>query len=413
MTQGYLRVALVSADSAFRDAVRIAMAELWRGAAPGAELTVPFAEFGDPQLQVIRTLQPDLIVLDLERDPDTGLRLARYLAEEHPRAQFLAAGPVQRPELLLAAMRAGIGDYVPKPAEAEAVTEALQRASERLGRSSPERERPVGKLFAFFSPKGGGGATTAAANLAIVLHRTSGKKTLLVDLDLEMGETALVLGVAPKFNFVDFVENFRRMDAGLLASYIEQHESGVHLLSAPLQPDRSGTVSPDQLRRILGFLRQFYDYVLVDTPRSFGAETLAVFEQADLTFIVTTSDLPSIRNIQRALPLLRRVLPHGGDQIRLLLNRFNPADAITPADIERTLDLKVFWKLSNDYEAVMGSVNEGRPIVLNGSGSAYCRDLKALGAALADKQPEHRGPGGLRGALRRMVRRSPEGHGAS
>ena len=46
-------------------------------------------------------------------------------------------------------------------------------------------------------------------------------------------------------------------------------------------------------------------------------------------------------------------------------------------DIERSLGLKVFWKLSNDYEAVLGSLNTGKPIVMNGN-SSYSKDLKSL-----------------------------------
>ena len=198
-----------------------------------------------------------------------------------------------------------------------------------------------------------------------------------MDLDLELGESALVLGVQPRFNFVDFVENFRRMDAGLLASYIEQHGSGVHLLSAPFQPEKAEAVTAEQIRRILAFLRQHYDYIVVDTPRSFAPPTLAVFEQADLVFIVGTVDLPSLRNIQRGLPLLKRVLTRGEEQVRLIINRYDPDDAISAADVERTLGLKVFWKMSNDYEAVIRSVNSGKPIVLNG-GSNYTKDVKGL-----------------------------------
>src|SRR5439155_1626990 len=123
-------------------------------------------------------------------------------------------------------------------------------------------------------------------------------------------------------------------------------------LSAPFQPEKAETVTADQIRRILAFLRQHYDYIIVDTPRSFAPQILAVFEQADLVFIVSTVDLPSLRNIQRGFPLLKRVLPRGEEQVRLVLNRYNPDDAISPADVERSLGLKVFWKVSNDYEAV-------------------------------------------------------------
>ena len=140
-----------------------------------------------------------------------------------------------------------------------------------------------------------------------------------MDLDLELGESAFVLGIKPRFNFVDFVENFRRMDAGLLASYIDRHDSGIDLLASPMDPEKAESVTAEQIRRILSFLRQHYDYILVDTPRSFAATTLAMFEQADLVFLVGVAELPSLRNIQRGIPLLKRVLTKGEEQVRLIL----------------------------------------------------------------------------------------------
>src|SRR5690606_20229798 len=124
-----------------------------------------------------------------------------------------------------------------------------------------DRTRQPGQLFTFFSSKGGSGSTTIATNIAIVIHRLTSKRTLLVDLDLELGEVALLLGAEPRFNFVDLVENFHRMDSGLLASYIEQHASGVHLLPAPFHPQPASVASGDETRRILQFLRQHYDYI--------------------------------------------------------------------------------------------------------------------------------------------------------
>ena len=234
-----------------------------------------------------------------------------------------------------------------------------------------------------------------ATNLAVVLHRLTGKRTLLVDLDLELGEIALLLGVQPRFNFVDMVQNFHRMDADLLASYIERHDSGVHLLSAPYQPEKAEVVTGDEIRKILTFLRQHYDYVIVDTAKSFSPATLAAFEQADLVFLVTNVDLPSLRNIQRGLPLLKRMLGRSGDQVRLIVNRYNAANDISLKDVEHTLGLKVYWKLSNDYEAVIRSINTGKPIVLNGD-SNYGEDVKALGREVTGLKPKK---GGGRGKL--------------
>ncbi len=239
------------------------------------------------------------------------------------------------------------------------------------------------------------------------MHRLTAKKTLLVDLDLELGEVALLLGVQPRFNFVDMVQNFHRMDAGLLASYIDQHSSGVHLLSAPYHPERAEQVSGDEIRRILHFLRQHYDYIVVDTSKSFSPATMAAFDQSDQVFLVTTVDLPSLRNIQRGLPMLKRVLRRGEEQVRLVVNRYHDDNPISLEDVRKAVGLKVYWTISNDYEAVMDSINTGKPIVLNGK-SAYAQDLRALGSDLAGLGPVgDRGRGGLT-LVKKLLRRRTE-----
>ena len=208
--------------------------------------------------------------------------------------------------------------------------------------------------MSFFSPKGGAGSTSVAVNTAVSLHVLTRRRVLLVDLDLELGETALLLGVEPRFSFVDLVRNFHRVDAGLLASYIERHDSGVELLSAPFHPAKAETVTGDQIRQILHFLKQHYDYVIVDSSKSFTAPTLATFEQSDNVFLVTNVDLPSLRNITRCLPLLERMgAVTGEDWLRILVNRYQPSDPIKLKEIEKTLGIPVFWTLSNDFESVM------------------------------------------------------------
>ena len=377
-----LKSAVISTDAGFRSTLRDAFT---RAGLPGAialEITTGFGQLGDEQLSALRQVAPDLIVLDLEGDPGLGLKFAQFMADQNPALKFLAAGPVLEPDMLMAAMRANVADYLPKPVAEEPLRNAIERAAQRLGKGAGDRTRAPGIVYPFFGVKGGVGSTIIAANFAIMLHRLTGKKTLLLDLDLELGESALILGVQPRFNLVDFVENFRRMDAGLLASYIEQHESGVHLLSAAFQPQKAEAITPDQVRRMLQFLRQHYEYIVIDTPKSFGPHSLAALEQGELVFLVATADLPSLRNIQRGMPLLKRVLPHGEEQLRLIINRHSDNDAISIGDVERTLGLDVFATIGNDYEAVMTSVNAGKPIALDG-GTVFTRDLRTLGTRLA------------------------------
>ncbi len=378
--------ALISTDSAFREVLAQTLGEQGRGIALGVEIAVPFIQIGDVQLRQLREASPEVIFIDLEKDPEVGIKLALFLADQQPNRQFVAAGPVLAPELLMQAMRAGITEYLPKPVTREALLPALERMERKLGfAAGGSGAREPGKVMTFFSARGGSGATTVATNLAIHLHQLTGKKVLLVDLDLELGELALFLGMQPRFNLVDLVRNLHRMDAELLTSYTEAHKSGVYLLASPYQSDKVEVVQGDQIRSILQFLKQHYDYVVVDTPRSLGPVTLTAFEQSDQIYLVTQADVPSLRNIKRCMPLLDKTTGgHTKDRVRLVLNRHNASgNEIGPEEVERTLGLNIFWKLGNDYETVIRSINTGEPLILGAKGSAFAKDLKGLAHELS------------------------------
>ncbi len=406
MTDRSLRAALISTDARFREQFREVAQGPSANVTIGLEISEPFAAIGEQQVRALRQLNPGIVIVDLEDDPELGVKFTQFLSEMNPVQRVLAVGPTLGPEQLLGAMRAGVADFLTKPMDNAALLAGLTRVQQALGRATGKAPH-VCNLYSFFSPKGGAGSTSVAANMAVVLHRLTGKRTLLVDLDLELGEAALLLGVQPRFTFVDMVKNFHRMDAGLLASYIEQHSSGVHLLSAPFHPERSETVAGDEIRRILHFLKQHYEYIVVDTPGSFSPTTLAAFDQSDQVFVITNIDLPSLRNIQRGLPMLRRVLHRGEDQVRLIVNRYQPEGAIPLEDVERTLGLKVFGTIRNDYEALIQSINSGKPIVLNGN-SRYSRDVKSLGARVAGVTDTSKGAGGWVGRVVGKLRRNKE-----
>ena len=374
--------ALISRDGAFRASLTEILQARPDFISLEVEIDVPFMEISDKELSDLKVMSPEIIFLDLEDDPHIGLKFAQYLSESGELRTLVGVGPELPNDLLLQAMQSGISEYLPKPINAEALNEAIERLWRRSGRKASTQERAPGRMIAVFSPKGGSGSTTLAVNLAVQINRLTRDRTLILDLDLELGETALHLGIEPRFSVVDLIRNFHRADSGLLASYIERHESGVEVLAAPIRPADVELVSEDQIRKILQFLKRHYDYVIVDTPKSFGATTLAAFEAADQMFLLTAADLPSLRNMMRCLPLLQNLDPRRGpDWMRLIVNRYESKGMISLAEVESMLGMKVFWTLRNDYEAVLLSANTGEPIVLTG-GSDFARDVRALGAEM-------------------------------
>ena len=376
------RAALITPDDRVRQVVSDSIRNGGLPVTIGLDIIPPPRPLDSEQLERLRAYEPGVIILDMADDPEPAIRAAGAIASGVPRAALVGLGPALDAPRLLDAMRAGVVEYVPDPVEPTDVRDALERVMRKSGWGNSLEGRRNGKVLAFFSPKGGSGSTTVVTNVGIELHRLTGKKTLLVDLDLELGEIASLLGVRPRFHFVDLVRNFHRMDADLLASYIESHESGVQVLSAPFEPEIGEEVTGEQIVRILGFLRSHYDYVLVDTSKSLAGPALGALQVADPIFLVTNMDVPSLRNLKRCLPILDKVTAGDAERLRLVVNRFNAKSLVTLDDIEETLGLEVYWTLLNDFETVIQSISAGQPLILSG-GSRYADELKTLAGDIA------------------------------
>lgn len=386
-----IRAVLISADDATREVVFDSIRNGWLPITIGMDIVPPERPLDSEHLDRLRSYEPQLVILHMPDDVDRFIRAAAAIAAGVPRTVLVGLGPELNASQLLDAMRAGIMEYVPAPRGPDSVRDALERVMRKSGWGGSFGGRRNGKLLAFFSPKGGSGSTTVVTNVGIELHRLTGKKTLLVDLDLELGEIASHLGVRPRFHFVDLVRNIHRMDADLLASYIESHKSGVHVLSAPFDPETGEQVGGEEIARILGFLRSHYDYVLVDTSKSLGPPALAALQTADPIFLVTNMDVPSLRNLKRCVPILDRVTAGDEKRLRLVVNRFNAKSLVRLDDIEETLGVEVYWTLTNDFATVITSISTGEPLVLQ-ENCRYAQELRALARDIA---------GGAEGTTRR------------
>ncbi|MDX1647882.1 MAG: AAA family ATPase, partial [Longimicrobiales bacterium] len=357
-----LKAALVSGDEKLRKTLFSAIQDAGLPITVDVQVTASAHALESEHLEKLRESDPHFVILDMSQEPERAVRAAGAVKAGSPKAALVGVGPELDAHSLLDAMRAGLVEYVPRPVEAPGLRDALDRVMRKSGWAKAVEGHRNGKIYSFFSAKGGSGSTSVVANVGIELHRLTGKKTLLVDLDLELGEMASMLGLEPRFHFVDLVRNFHRMDADLLPSYIESHESGVHVLSAPFEPEIGEEVHGEQIARILGFLRNHYDYVLVDTAKSLAPPALAALQTADPIFLVTNMDVPSLRNLKRCLPILERVTAGDAQRLRLVVNRYNPKSLVRLEDLEEALGIEVYWTLSNDYQTVIEAISTGRPL---------------------------------------------------
>lgn len=293
-------------------------------------------------------------------------------------------------DLLQTALRSGVKDVLAAPVETDQLVAAVDRVAEALGvavgvgegtglgyEGEPGFVGELGKVITVFSTKGGAGKSVIAANLAVTLARRSSKPVVLVDADLQFGDVAVMLKLAPQHTIVDAVGSLDRLDPTLLQQFLMRHEpSGLFILPAPLEPSFADQISAGEMVRIVELLRTFCEFVVIDTPAYFNEVVLGLIEESDEVLLVAGMDIPNIKNVKIGLQTLR-LLNVPMTKLHLVLNRANSKVKLDVSEVERTLQIKAESLIPSDV-VVPQSVNKGTPVVLDAPKSGVAKALEQL-----------------------------------
>jgi len=354
-----LSAIIISPDEQFRDATR----ELLEGSDQievRAELNNFYSSLDSWIFNEIKTMEADVIIVDVTPDKEQGILTVEKILEISKQSHIFVAGNGTDADVILRSMRAGAKEFLSAPLESQSLFAAIERVSKVHTVAAKEKKR-FGRLFTFFSAKGGTGSTVVSTNFAVSLVEQTKKPTILVDLDMQLGEVSLFLGMKPAFNIVDVADNIHRMDETLLKGFIKKHTSGLDVLAAPDSLDKVESVGPSQIVQILQFLKNSSEYVVVDTSNTFDDHTVSALDQSSTIFLISNTDLPSLRNAQRCLSIFER-MGYKKEKIKLLINRYQKSLEIRSKDIEETLNFPVSWFFPNDWPTIMNAVNSGVPL---------------------------------------------------
>ncbi len=194
---------------------------------------------------------PDVIFLDLSRDPEQFFAFAAHVRRLRPSVKVVAISQVAPPshQLLLDAMRSGVQDFLSKPVNLDSLTEILGRFAQDLDM----KERPsLDKLIVVMGSKGGVGATTVAVNLGVQLATFAKKRVVLLDFAQPLGNVHLLLNLHPRFSVRDAAENMDRLDSHFFDGLLTQHKSKLEILGGITQPEEWQRISVAPLERVDG-----------------------------------------------------------------------------------------------------------------------------------------------------------------
>ncbi len=286
-------------------------------------------------------------------------------------------------------LEAGADDVVARPFDAreiEARVEALLLRFQRSKELAPvvsadglTLARPR-RTIAVYSPKGGVGTTTIATNIAVAAAQRKADRVVLVDLDLQFGGVATHLNLEPKQTLADVVRDASALrEPELLRSYATRHDSGLHVLAAPANPEASELITADHVSHILGTLLEGYDAIVVDAGSALDERVLRVFEAAENIVLPVHPEMSALKAVHGLLEYLNEAGSISAKSIFVLNNMF-AREILKPRDIESALGTRISSDLPYDPFLYLKAVNEGVPIVLGAPRSPAAEHLVKLSA---------------------------------
>ncbi|SSW73108.1 hypothetical protein AGI3411_05881 [Achromobacter agilis] len=386
-------------------------------------------------------IAPQVVFLDFtlsEGEPGKLFRsaeLARLLARIAPSLPRVAVGLLSQPEGAIAALRAGVSDFVDPTVAPQEIKEIVLRLLDaQPGDASGDGSR---RSVLLLGARPGVGTSTLAVHLAGMVQdrqkhahaaraaALGGKaakaataepgallplssRVALMDLGWPVGDCQLYLNIGGDFDFAEAARNLRRLDSTLLGSAMAHTANGLSVLSLPRDLGQMRDISESDSLLVFERLRQHFGVVVADSGGFTNPEFVAGLAHASQqNWIVTDQSVGALVSLAGLLQELEQqhVERHS---LGLIVNRYDERYGMTAQQIAERFQLELVGTLPDRTLALMVCTNQGHLLHEEAERDIYVRAVQALAEKLCAEENVPGGRAGwlatwLPGVHRRMV----------
>ncbi len=364
------------------------------------------ARTGREGIELAREMKPEVILMDINMPDMDGITATETICRDVPFTQIVILSVQGDPNYMRRAMLAGARDFLTKPPTVDELTSAVRRAGSiayeekarglaagTITTSVPGQEAlqvspvSIGQVITVYSPKGGVGCSTVAANLAVTLQNDE-TPVALVDGNLQFGDVAVILNEQGKNSIADLAPRVDDLDPGIIQEVMILHnKSGISVLAAPYRPEYAESITDDQFSSIINYLRRIFSYIVIDTSTNLEDITLAAIDSSDVVILITTQDIPTIKNARLFLELAD-VLHIDRGRIIFIMNKYDKRIGITPEKIGDSFKHEIVAVLPEETRVVLPSINRGVPFMLGDKSRPIVRSYLKLTAVVRERLAE-------------------------
>lgn len=330
-----------------------------------------------------------LVLLDYAcENTDASTALARQLNRLSPELPLIGVGSTaaDRATGVLAALRAGVRDFIDMDASDDDIRALLDHALEHAeaARTAPAAAiRRPGQLVILLGVRPGVGTSTLAAHLGALSMPTgpdadtAPPHSLLLDLGAPYGDAALYLGAKADFHFEDALRNASRIDATLIRTAMAHHSSRLSVLSQNQEHPVHGDATP-----LIERLLELFELVLCDTGGlSLRQIPPGLLQAADEIWVVADQGIASMVSLDVCLRQLAQFNLRD-KRLSLIVNRHDEECGISARQMAERFELPLLAALPDRGRALRSSANQGLLLHQVAPHDVYLRALTPLLAKL-------------------------------
>jgi pilus assembly protein CpaE len=327
--------------------------------------------------------RPEVVVLGPELSENDAFAIAHRLDRTNPEISVLVIiepGPGVWQQAMAAGVRGIVSPDADQAELSSQIDQALETARRQTGggrADEPKRSR----VITVISPKGGAGKTVMATNLAVGLAAVSPRDVALVDLDLQFGDITYALLLEPSHTMLDAVSALQDLDPTTLKVFLTGHGGGMYTLCAPDEPAAGEEISADDTTAIIDMLASEFRYVIIDTGAGLGEHTLAALERSTDVVLISDMDVPSVKNLRKAVDALDQ-LGMVGPERHFVLNRADSKVGLSRDDVATAAGMTIDLELPSSRHVPI-ALNEGQPLIMKNPRNTVARRIAEFAARFA------------------------------
>ena len=172
-----------------------------------------------------------------------------------------------------------------------------------------------------------------------------------------------------------------QIDGYTMEDYLVTHFSGVRVLPAPSKPEYAEYITANHVKSILEILKKEYHYIVIDTSAAFHEIILATLDMSDKILLLSTLDLPTIKNVKSGLDVMES-LHYPKEKVKIVLNKASEQYGIKYKDFENTLKHEIWSYVPEDSQTVITSANKGFPFVMTRADTKVAKAINKMSEVL-------------------------------